>query len=418
MGASVSLLPELLRADPGSEAFGQVRIRNTGTVVDEFSLSVLGDAAPWASIEPSTVSLFPGAEELVALRFRPPRAATTKEGPVPFGVKVASREDPRGSVVEEGTLQVGRFTDVFAELVPRTSRGRFSARHDLAVDNRGNIRVNATVSAKDADNALTFEFEPPAVVADPDTATFARVKVQPRKRFLKGPARTYPFQVSVESEGAPTQTADGTLLQEQLAPKWIGKALLILLLLVAAWFLFLKKVPESAARKVAEMVAKEAAEEAIQGPIAAQGAKIANLEQGTTGTTTPPVSTDGGTTGGGGGGSTGDPFDRRLAVSAPAGQTGREAFAVEEGKVFSLTDLVLQNPAGDAGILEVRRGDGVILRVNLANFRDLDYHFVSPVVFGEKEQVVLAVECANPAGSPACSPAAYLSGFLGKAPSV
>lgn len=412
MGASVSLLPDLLHADPGGEAFGQVRIRNTGTVVDEFSLSVLGDASPWASVEPVAVSLFPGSEELVALRFRPPRAATTKEGPVAFGVRVASREDPGGSVVEEGTLQVGRFSDVFAELVPRTSRGRFSARHDLAVDNRGNIRVNATVSAKDADNALTFQFEPPAVVADPDTAAFARVKVAPRKRFLKGPARTYPFQVSVESEGAPTETADGTLLQEQLAPKWIGKALLALVLLVAAWFLFLKKVPESAAKRVAEMVAKEA----IEAPIAAQGAKIATLEQAITGTTTPPIAPDGGVGGiGVGAGLSGDPFDVRLAVNSPPGQAANKDFAVEEGKVFSLTDLVLQNPAGDAGILEVRRGDGVILRVNLANFRDLDYHFVSPIVFKEKARVVLAVECANPTGTPPCSPAAYLSGFLAKA---
>ena len=61
MGASVTLTAPSIGVVPGGEATLELRLRNTGTVVDEFSLSVLGDAAGWASVEPPTISLFPGA---------------------------------------------------------------------------------------------------------------------------------------------------------------------------------------------------------------------------------------------------------------------------------------------------------------------------------------------------------------------
>ncbi|MGH9005969.1 MAG: hypothetical protein ACRDYV_22820, partial [Acidimicrobiia bacterium] len=97
------------------------------------------------------------------------------------------------------------------------------------------------------------------------------------------------------------------------------------------------------------------------------------------------------------------------------GQGKAETFVVEEGKVFSLTDIVLQNPAGDGGTLEFRRGDAVILRVNLANFRDLDYHFVSPLVFQENQELVMAVSCANTEGL-RCTPASSFTGFTTATP--
>ena len=69
---------------------------------------------------------------------------------------------------------------------------------------------------------------------------------------------------------------------------------------------------------------------------------------------------------------------------------------------------MLQNPAGDDGIMELRRGDKTLLRLNLANFRDLDDRVVAPVILSPASKVTLYVEC----GSPSCTTAAYLSGFV------
>src|SRR5215831_8280718 len=164
VGASVTLVTPAVAVEPGQEASVEVRVRNTGTVVDEFALDVLGDAAGWAAAEPPTLSLFPGAEGTAKIVFRPPRASTTPSGSVPFGLRARSREDPAGSAVEEGSVEVGAFTEPFAELVPRTSRGSGSGSHDLALDNRGNARVNAELEATDADRQLKFDIKPPAVV--------------------------------------------------------------------------------------------------------------------------------------------------------------------------------------------------------------------------------------------------------------
>ncbi|MGH9002335.1 MAG: hypothetical protein ACRDYV_04335, partial [Acidimicrobiia bacterium] len=263
MGASVILSSDTLTVDPGGVVTCELSVRNTGNVVDEFTMSVLGESEGWASIEPPVLSLFPGAEEKAQVRFRPPRSADTPAGEVPFGVRVRSREDPQGSVVEEGTLAVGTFSDVFAELVPRASRGRRAANHTLALDNRGNAPVNATLKAKDPNDLLIFDFEDPSVIAEPNTAAFAKVKVKPRKGFLRGPARTHSFQVFVEANGAGPSSAEASMLQEPLMPKWLPKALLGVLLLIAFWYVMFK--PE----------VRETARAAVQADIEAQNEELA-----------------------------------------------------------------------------------------------------------------------------------------------
>ncbi len=46
--------------------------------------------------------------------------------------------------------------------------------------------------------------------------------------------------------------------------------------------------------------------------------------------------------------------------------------------------------------------------IGLGNFRDLDYHFVAPIVFTAGQKLVLAADCT----SPGCTPGAYFAGFL------
>src|SRR5688500_2366142 len=138
MGALAHLETRSVPIAPGSQATVAIRIRNTGSVVDQFTVQVLGDATPWALVVPPTLSLFPGAEETAQVTFSPPRSPEVPAGPMPFGLRVVSKEDPAGSVVEEGSLELAPFSDLFAELAPRTSRGSRSATHDLAIDNRGN----------------------------------------------------------------------------------------------------------------------------------------------------------------------------------------------------------------------------------------------------------------------------------------
>ena len=97
MGASVTLVTPAVAVEPGQSVIVAIKVRNTGTVVDEFGLDVLGDAAGWATVSPASLNLFPGAEGDAQAVFAPPRAASTPSGLVPFGLRARSREDPAGS---------------------------------------------------------------------------------------------------------------------------------------------------------------------------------------------------------------------------------------------------------------------------------------------------------------------------------
>ncbi len=398
MGAAASLNPSALSVVPGAVTQTTVRVRNTGTVVDELTLHVVGPAVGWATVEPASLSLFPGADGTAVVSFAPPRSAEVGAGVVAFAVRVQSKEDPQGSVAEEGTIEVGAYADLLADLVPRTSRGARGAAYELAVDNRGNTRVNATIRAVDPDDQLELEVDPPALVAEPNTANFAHVKVKPRKTFRKGPPQTRMFQVFVEADSHPPVMVQGTMLQEQTMPPWLKRAALAgalaLMALALLWFGVGKPAVRSAA--------KEAAIEAVSPTIGDGSGGDAGGPSGNGGADVAVADAVSGP--GGGGGGPGSPFDARLFLT----DDGSVSLEVPAGRVLQLTDIVLQNPAGESGRLQIRRGNTPLLVVELANFRDLDYHFVSPVVFTAGQQLTLNAECS----SPTCTPGAYFTGFL------
>ena len=431
MGAAATLSATMLAVEPGEEATCEITVRNTGTVVDQFTCEVIGEAANWAVVEPASVSLFPGTEEQVTVRFRPPRDHHILAGPIDFGVKVTPQEDATGTTVEEGVIEIRPFVDTTAELLPRTARGRRRTTHELALDNRGNATVNARLIAADADEMLLFSIDPPSLSAAPGHAGFAKVGVAARKRFWRGTPKTRPFQVVVEPETGVSLSLDGTFLQEPVLPKWLGKALLALLLLalllVGLWFAFLRPALESAARAAAEEEIAEVREEqaAIAEQAAAAEEKAAAAEEKAAAAeaagedaaddaaaqdeqnnlTAALLDAQG----------LGDPFDFRLARSVVTGASSSTGFTVPEDQRLALTDILLQNPSGDRGVMQILRDTGdftsVLLEVRLQNFRDLDYHFVSPVVFQPGQQVVMNLRCRN-RGTSACNAAAYFSGFV------
>ena len=131
----------------------------------------------------------------------------------------------------------------------------------------------------------------------------------------------------------------------------------------------------------------------------------------------------------GGAAASGDETDRRLAPGNNlASNEERAVFAVAAKKILTVTDLVLQNPGGEFGQLTIRRdpdplttGDEQVLLVSrLENFRDLDYHFVTPIIFKAGQELQVIVTCQTndkpPQPENACGQVAVLyTGSLAKA---
>lgn len=417
-----------LAADPGSEARCTLGVRNTGTVVDELRVEVLGDAAAWATVEPPSVRLFPGDAADVQVTFRPPRHHLTPTGSVPFAVKVSSREDPMASAAEEGALQVGAYHDLTAELIPRTSRGSRRGRHNLVIDNRGNAVVPLNVAVFDPDQLIMGLPSPSAIEAPPGTATFVKLLIKPTKRTLMGPSATRPFQVAAQNRDGQSVTVDGAYLQEPILPPWFKAAVILavvgLIALTALWFTVLKPTIETAAQDAVEEPLEEQADkldtlaQQVLGPGASLGRPGNEAGTNSPGTGNPSTGTNGpggpGVTGGTSATGFGAPTDGRLAVEAAAGNAtaAQATLTVPDGESLSISDVVLSNPQGDSGTLQLRRGGDVLLSVQLANFRENDYHFVSPLQFKAGDQLVVSLLCQTP-GPPAtsCSAAVFFSGF-------
>ncbi len=397
MGAIANLASRSVVVAPGAQANTEIRVRNNGTVVDQFTIAVLGDATAWSAAEPPVVSLFPGAEQVVRVTFRPPRSPDVPAGPMAFGVRVLSQEDPAGSVVEEGVLQIGAFSDTSAELAPRTSRGRTSATHDLAVDNRGNTQLNATITGLDPDRTVAFDIKPPSVVAEPGAAAFAKVGIKPRKRFWRGQPKTRAFQLQLDSAGQPPVIVQGTMLQESILPSWFLKALLLtlaaLIALALIWLLFLRPVIQSTAQERAEEVLTQANIPLnTPGPNPNPGQPTPTPGAGETDSPPGPTPTPGPA-------GVQTPRDGRL----PA---GGDAITPSKGRTLNITDLVFSNPDGSTGTLRLRRSGEDLMVLRLENFRDLDFHFVTPIVVGPGQQLQLRCE------SGACENAGlYYSGY-------
>jgi hypothetical protein len=424
MTTIATLESTLVEVEPGAETVCRLEIRNTASIVEAYDIQVLGEAAEWTVAEPAAVSVYPGTEEHVSIRFRPPRSAKPLAGDVRYGVLITPTERPGDQVVPEGVVRVLPFPDTAAEIVPRTSRARLWARHEVAVDNRGNRPVEVAFTGGDPDGRLTVAAKPDTVVVAPGEAVFTKVTVRNRRLLWRGQPATRPFQVLVVPDDAPPLQLDAATVQAPVVPRGATRvlaALLILLLLGAGlWYTVLKPAVKSAAKEaVAQPIASlQANQSKLDGQINGPG----GVAQGGGAKTPPPAPA----------GSAAPAPQPAPAGGVPAGatsfnQTARNftngganssvPYTAPSGRTLVLTDFYLQNPQGDSGKLELVVDGTSFFTWSLANFRDLDYHAVSPIELPAGKTVTVRLTCVTPGptlagfGSPQCRVWALLSGY-------
>lgn len=449
MSLTASLDDSSVTAAPGEETAVPLRILNSSSTVEEYRFEVVGACAAWAAVEPATLSLYPGDSRTVSLVLRPPRDSTVLAGETPFGVRVVPTSEQGETVVPEGRVTVPPFTETTAELVPRGSNGAWRGRHQLAVDNRGNAPATVRLETRPGTERARISFSSDTLRIEPGRAGFGKVQVRPAKRMWRGAPVTHPFQVVVTPDTAQGQdpaapvVLDGSYQQEPILPRWLPRALItaavLLIALVGLWYALLRPAVKSAAREAitpeAVRSAAAADENGTQGP-----------DEGTSAGTGPgadgsSAGTSSGASNGAGGGaakpspSAGDgttagssddagataPTSAQVQVrdSVGGGSTTSTALQVPAGHTFQLTDIVVQNPQGDAGTLVVSSGRNTpVLRLALENFRDSDYHFVTPILVPARGKVTMTVDCrkvGKPVNAPTpsrCAESLFLGGTM------
>jgi len=316
----IRLEPAALTVEPGQEATCTVRIWNTGDVVDAYAVQVLGAAAAWTAVEPATVSLFPGANGVATLTFRPPRTAEVPAGSLPFAARVQSRDAGMAtSVVEEGMLEVAPFTEVTGELLPRTSHARFTGRHRVRLTNAGNAPTPVHLSGSDPEQAVALRFSPPALSVPPGAVASVGVRAAATHVSWFAAPKQWSFQVTAQPpDGTPVQM-QGAMEQLPLIGRWTRRAIALAALAAVALGILHYRGAEIQTAATNLMSGNRTSQAA--GPLPPGGASpVAQTSPSTAPSPTPSKGgTGGGTTGGGTTGTgTGGASSRPAIVAASA----------------------------------------------------------------------------------------------------
>ncbi|GAA0479299.1 hypothetical protein GCM10009544_46550 [Streptomyces stramineus] len=227
--------PASATVDPGSSTTVRLRVRNTGDIVDEYRFEPVGDLAPWTTVEPRTLRLYPGTTGTVELTFAPPRTPDATAGPHPYAVRVTPTEHPDAVTVPEGNLTLTPFTEVRAELVPPTVKGRFRGRPRLAVDNLGNTKVTGSLSGKDTGERLSYDLRPGNVQIEPGRAAFVKVTLRPRQITWFGSQQEQPYALALRRSGSEPVEVSGSFVQRGILPGWLATTFGLLLALTVAF---------------------------------------------------------------------------------------------------------------------------------------------------------------------------------------
>jgi hypothetical protein len=192
--------------------------------------------------------------------------------------------------------------------------------------------------------------------------------------------------------------------QEGMIPAWLVPALIglaaLLLILVVLWFVLLKPSISSAAKDAVAPQALAAQSAAARAQVAANSA----------GQKAPA-----------GGGATGaNPFGGDAYAARLSGSSN---LTIPNDGGLSVTDLVFENPNGYTGNLHLSRfnalkkQDQLLLTLKLDNFRDLDFHFVTPLTFQPNDRIELSCSPNPQPDGSSCDASVYYSGYFKNPPS-
>ncbi|WP_406442035.1 ricin-type beta-trefoil lectin domain protein [Streptomyces sp. NBC_01613] len=396
-----SLKPASATVDAGGSTTVRLRLRNTGDVVDEYRFEPVGPVAPWTTVEPPSLRLYPGTTGDVELTFAPPRTPDAAAGPNPYAVRITPTEHPEATTVPEGNLTITPFTEVRAELVPPTVKGRFRGRPRLAIDNLGNTRLTASVSGSDNGDQLSYDLHPSNVQIEPGRAAFVKAALKPRRIIWFGAKEQRPYTLNVLRSGANPLAVEGTYLQRGFLPRWLatffGVFMALAITFVMLWIAYKPPVNSGATEKSVEAGATLAPSPTPTPALTPAAPESSTPAQGGGGQTEKANGSGGsGSTGGGkqSGGSKATPKQSASAVGQLIiGQASNRCVDVtdeQNGKAKDGTPLQLWDCAGSANQKWDFRGDGTVRSLGMC----------MDVAWGSKDDGA-AIQLARCSGNPA-----------------
>lgn len=394
MTVTASFQPARVLSTPGEPAALLLRLNNDTSEHEVVRLKAHGELATETVLQSDTIHLDAG--EVFDVPIVVDVGTGLPAGPHSSGIEISL--DSGLSSMAEATIDVVEAAAYDAILAPPRSSSAKTGRHRVTLTNLGNSPMLIELVGGPVDGAVEVELGTPAVTLEPGTEATVDVRVVPPSRFWKGSTVDHEFVIHTSGSDGRVAELYGTYHQTPRVPPWLLPALLgallALLLWTLLWFWLI--------RPAVEQIAEDAANDAVAADRAVLAELIRQLEDSAAEANELPLGT---------------PADLRLDATAPPGSSATESFVVSSGRVLSVTDVVFQNPTGAVGTVSLLRNGEVLLQSQLANFRDLDFHFVAPFEYDGGSTVAIELVCEAPGpGESECSVGTTLLGFVDEAP--
>ena len=210
----MELVPPSLTVEPGHLGCLEVRLTNSGPDACHVALQVPAQAREWSWVHPDSCAVDPGSDAVLGVYFKPACGPCPPAGTHRVQVVATCRDHPALSATGETTVEVRPFSDVVATLDPLVGRDERGFAYALRLENRGNVAMEAALTAEDpSGGALAHDVEPARVTAGPGETARATVNVQARKALRKGEQR-YRVCVVARMEGDGELRVEGSFYQQ------------------------------------------------------------------------------------------------------------------------------------------------------------------------------------------------------------
>ena len=178
----VKILKNHTFVTPGQAERVPMTVRNVSGIVESFSLTPLGPAAPWVEVLPTEVSLFPGDEGTATITFRPPRVPGVVAGEYVVAIRALSQVMRDSASTDELLVTVAPYYQASSDIARSTFTVRTKAETQLEIVNRSNATVVYHVSAVDPEGYMKVELEEDKVSLAPGETAWVtlRLKLAPR----------------------------------------------------------------------------------------------------------------------------------------------------------------------------------------------------------------------------------------------
>jgi len=178
----VKILKNHTFVTPGQAERVPMTVRNASGIVESFSLTPLGPAAPWVEVLPTEVSLFPGDEGSATITFRPPRVPGVVAGEYVVAIRAMSQVMRESAATDEISVTVAPFYQTTSDIARSTFTVRTKAETQLEIVNRGNSTVTYHLSAVDPEGYMTVVLQEDKVTLAPGETAWVtlRLKMAPR----------------------------------------------------------------------------------------------------------------------------------------------------------------------------------------------------------------------------------------------